>query len=184
MIMLLDKNLLETLYYDYCPRLINFGKRLLEDPKIVEDVVQESYYRLWVNYSGEDKPFPQWTSLLFSIVRNMCMDHLRKEKHKGDSIIRLSDDVTEAEALYSMDFNNPDRGMQSTVVDELAMEISRVEGSMSETTRRIFYLSRVEQLKNQDIADRLDISIKTVEKHITIALKAFRKQLESSGFLK
>lgn len=182
--MLLDKNLLETLYYDYCPRLINYGKRMLEDPKVVEDVVQEAYYRLWVKYSAEDKPLPQWTSLLFSIVRNMCLDHLRKEKFAGENIMRLPDDVGEAEALYAMDFNNPDRGMQKTVVDELAVEISKVEGNMSDTTRRIFYLSRVERLRNKDIAERLNISVKTVEKHITIALKAYRKQFESSGFLK
>ena len=182
--MLLDKELLETLYYDYCPRLINYGKRMLEDPKVVEDVVQEAYYRLWVKYSDEDRPMPQWTSLLFSIVRNMCLDHLRKEKYVGESTVRLPDDVSDAEALYAMDFNNPDRGMQTTVVNELSMEISKVEGNMSETTREIFYLSRVERLRNKDIADRPNISVKTVEKHITMALKAFKKQLESSGFLK
>ena len=182
--MQLDKTLFETLYYDYCPRLINYGRRILEDPKVVEDVVQEAYYRLWIKYADDEKSLPMWTSLLFSIVRNLCLDHLRKEKLVGENIVRIPDDLAEVEALYAMDFNNPDRGMQKTVVDELTMEISKVEVNMSETTRRIFYLSRVERLRNKDIADRLNISVKTVEKHITIALKAFRKQFESSGFLK
>ena len=182
--MLLDKTLFETLYYDYCPRLINYGRRMLEDQKVVEDVVQEAYYRLWMKYADEDKPLPQWTSLLFSIVRNLCLDHLRKEKNVRENILRLPEDLGEVEALYVMDFNNPDRGMQNTVVGELTVEISKVEGNMSETTRRIFYMSRVERLRNKDIADRLNISVKTVEKHITIALKAFREQFESSGFLK
>lgn len=182
--MILDRALLETLYYDYCSRLINYGNRLLNERCLAEDIVQDAYYKLWIKYVGQHKLLSQWTSLLFSIVRNQCIDHLRKaRKVRNDnySIVRLPD-VTNEPALYSIDFNNPYRGLSKTIVDELTAEITKIESNLSETTRTIFYMSRVEHLRNKDIAERLNISVKTVEKHITIALKAFKKQLEKSGF--
>lgn len=177
--MVLDKHLFESLYYDFCPRLINYARRIVCDAKLAEDFVQEAYYRLWIKYSGDDKKLSQWTSMLFSIVRNQCMDHLRKT----DGVLHLPDDVNEMEALYQMDFNGQNRGMMKTVADELSEEIVRIEESLSETTRTIFHMSRIGGMKNMEIAQSLNISVKTVEKHITIALKAFRKQFEASGFL-
>ena len=181
--MVLDKYMLEMLYYDYSPRLLNYGRRVIGDDRVAEDVMQDAYFKLWVRYSGEDKALPQWTSILFSIVRNQCLDHIRKLKALNDSFVRLPDTTVEMEVLYTIDFNNPDRGLNDAIFHELSATISRIEADLSEKTKQIFYMSRIENLKNKEIAQRLDISIKTVEKHITIALKAFRTNLESSGFL-
>lgn len=177
--MVLDKHLFESLYYDFCPRLVNYAQRIVNDARLAEDFVQEAYYRLWIKYTGEDKSLSQWTSMLFSIVRNQCMDHLRKT----DGVLHLTDDINTMEALYLLDFNSQNRGMMKTVADELSEEIARIEESLSETTRMIFHMSRIGGMKNKEIALNLNISVKTVEKHITIALKAFRKQFEASGFL-
>ena len=46
--MKLDKFLLENLYYDYSPRLTNYGQKFISDKRMVEDMVQEAYYKLWV----------------------------------------------------------------------------------------------------------------------------------------
>ena len=182
--MKLDKFLLENLYYDYSPRLTNYGQKFISDKRMVEDMVQEAYYKLWVKYSDTDKTLSQWTSILFSIVRNMCIDCIRKSKFLTETIIQLPESIGEIDALYEMDFNNPERGADRSLQDELWEEIKQVESSFSDTTRCIFRMSRVEKMKNKEIAEKLDISVKTVEKHITIALKAFRKQFETHDLTK
>ena len=68
--------------------------------------------------------------------------------------------------------------------EELALLIAVAVDRMPEQRRRVFSLSRYEELSNKEIAERLNISVKTVEKHIGSALAKLRLRLGRSGFLR
>ena len=69
-------------------------------------------------------------------------------------------------------------------LSQLNEEIDCCISGLSEQCRRVFLLSRTTGLKNREIAERLNISVKTVEKHIGAALSQLRLRLSRSGFLR
>lgn len=69
-------------------------------------------------------------------------------------------------------------------LSQLSEEIDCCISGLSEQCRRVFLLSRTTGLKNREIAERLNISVKTVEKHIGAALSQLRLRLSRSGFLR
>ena len=69
-------------------------------------------------------------------------------------------------------------------LSQLSEEIDCCISGLSEQCRRVFLLSRTTGLKNREIAERLNISVKTVEKHIGAALSQLRIRLSRSGFLR
>ena len=84
--------------------------------------------------------------------------------------------------LYSYACRRPyRRGVQ---LSQLSEEIDCCISGLSEQCRRVFLLSRTTGLKNREIAERLNISVKTVEKHIGAALSQLRLRLSRSGFLR
>ena len=112
------------------------------------------------------------------MVRNGCLDYVRHNALTNELIMKgVNNDV--CESLYQADFMPG--ADQATIYNELKAEIEQLIKSMPDKQRQVFMLSRNDELKNQEIADRLDISLKAVEKHITAALKFLRTNLKSSS---
>lgn len=178
--MFLDNSSFEQLYYEYNERLLNFAFHFVGDRQLAQDLIHESYVRLWEKYSGKESA--EWHPLLFRIVRNRCLDYLRHL-----SVIkteRLKESLKEvcAEKLYYLDFDfNGSDG--KTILDELVYETGRIMHHLPDRCREVFILSRFRGMKNREIADLLQISEKAVEKHITKALKIFQKELSRSGYI-
>lgn len=86
---------------------------------------------------------------------------------------KMTDDIPENTVTNAV--NEPDELLQASELDKI---VQRTMSSMPGKVRRIFELSRFEGLKYQEIADRLSISIKTVEANMGKALKLFRKNLK------
>ncbi len=62
--------------------------------------------------------------------------------------------------------------------DEFKSQLETVVSNLPEKQRVVFLMSRIDKMKNQEIADALDVSVKTVEKHITSSLKSLRAELD------
>jgi RNA polymerase sigma-70 factor (ECF subfamily) len=117
--------------------------------------------------------------LLFMIVRNKCLDRVKQLTLKrGVEAIRHQQPECD-EMLYALDFGTDDR----TLYHELEEEIRKVADSLPDRCREVFLMSRMDGMKNKEIAQALGISEKAVEKHITRALKEFKAHLISSGHI-
>ena len=166
----------EKLYIDYQPRLLAYVRRFVNDDSVAQDLVQDSFMALW------DKQIPFNTEdtrrLLFVATRNRCLNYL---KHKNivdryTQNCRTQVKVGE-ERLYNYDFSffvneHP------YLYQELEREIQRIVDSLPKRCREVFVLSRFQGLKNREIAERLHISLNTVERHIQRALRIFTEALE------
>lgn len=173
--MILDRQTLEKLFYQYAPRLENYAGRFVLDSRMAQDMVQDVFVKFWVKYQG--KSSLNWGPLLFTITRNVCLDHL---KHISFERTVIADDINitaDEEFLFFKDFCDVSETDCRTILDELNRDLVMVADSLPQRCREVFMMSRVDGLKNREIASRLQISEKAVEKHITIALKAFRKML-------
>lgn len=115
------------------------------------------------------------------MVRNGCLNYLKHQALTSGRQIEAPSHIDGAEDLYMSDLAGLAASSDSdTLYHELERQIAQVLDTLPPRCREIFTMSRFEGLKNREIADRLDISVKVVEKHIGRALAAFRTHLRST----
>ncbi len=169
-----DKEVFKKLFEIYYYRLFLYAKSYVEDADTAKDIVQDLFINLW-----EKKKNLVITSSLssyfFRAIHNRSIQFLRHKKviskHKEKHMLKIK----EAEILYntSVDFT-----FSEVQFNEIRDILNRTYSSLPGKTREVFRLSRQEARSNQDIAETLNISIKTVEYYITKALKIFHSALK------
>ena len=137
--------------------------RLVHDRNLSEDIVQDVFLMLWKRRTEIDFSRPV-LPYLTTAVRNRSIDC---GLDTLDGYVRC---------LVA------DRCEEEFDLSWLRHEIDDGVSQLSEQCRRVFLLSRVTGLKNREIAERLNISVKAVEKHIGVALSKLRLRLSRSGF--
>lgn len=159
-----------VLFHRYYKDLVLFAGTLIQDKAVCEDIVQNIFIRLW----NEHNHLSISTTLkvyLISATRNGCLDHFRHlevRKQYAESILPQNyhsvQAVQEAERyiLYS----------------ELQQELKQALKQLNDLQRKCFILSRIHGLKYSDIADLLQISVRTVELKIAQAIQLLKKYLK------
>ncbi|MEN8202935.1 MAG: RNA polymerase sigma-70 factor [Bacteroidota bacterium] len=162
-----DLDSFERLFHQYYPGLCGYAESLLGKPKVAEEVVQDVFYNIWKNRDSL-RINRSLQSYLYRSAYNNSMMYLRKMRREY-----FLEDGNLPEV--KMDSPDPSQVLQLNEVNEL---VARTLEGLPERTREIFRLNRQEGLKYRDIADRLCISVKTVEAHMGKALKALRNTIE------
>ncbi len=156
----------ERIFHKYYPMIFRFIQGLLKDEGVAEDIAQEIFTKLWINRFrlAEDTSLKVYLSVL---ARNEALNVLKSKRVKS---IVLQPDVQEPKAaeLAVDDWYN-----YVETSDRLMNDIE----AMPPQRRMIFKMSRYENLSNMEIAIRLNLSVRTVEKHIQLALKDLRRSL-------
>lgn len=157
----------EVLFKDYYEKLCQFAMVYLNSIEQAEEVIQDTFYNIWKN----KKTLNIKTSLkayLYTAVKNNCLQEIRK--HNLD---------IKYENYYKSHYsNNSISPVEELNAKELSKVINKTLNSLPERCREIFKMSRYEGLKYHEIADKLSISIKTVEANMGKALKQFRSNLK------
>ncbi len=156
-------NDLFNLYYDELCRIV---LPVVNDPDAAQDIVQDVFVKVWLR-RNELEINTSFKAYLYKAVVFRALDYLRNRKRKSN----LTDEL---KAVTQQSFNNVEEGIKEK---ELNNAINLGLEKMSENMRLIFNLSRFSGLKNREIAEQLDISIKTVESNMGKALKIMHEQL-------
>ncbi len=161
-----DKAEFESLFRSFYVSLVRYAKTLIKDQDTAEEVVQELFVRLWqerekINIESSLNAY------LFRSVHNRCLHYIdhRKvvERHAEDMSGRQQQtDEDPYEILHYKDRQE---------------RIARILEILPERCGVIFCMSRFEGLKYNEIAEKLSVSVKTVEASMGRALKEFRKEL-------
>ena len=151
--------------------LVYFALQFTKDLDTAREITQEAFISLWEKRETIDLSKPVKTYLT-TTVRNKCLNWLRDNK-------KFNRDILDIEGLLSdRIYTPPDRLVEA----EIRIKITSAIEELPEKCREIFVLSRNENLKYQQIANRLQISVKTVETQMSKALQHMRQRLEE--FLK
>lgn len=162
------------LFSTYYPRLQRYALHFVADIDAVEDILQDSFLKLWERQDAIC--FTSVQALLFRMVRNNCLNYLRNEAVKTSHIVDSAETADTWERIYHADLlDNPEYEL---LYEELKQQIDEVLNELPERTKEIFEISRFEGLKNREIAERLGISIKIVERHISRALKLLNERFK------
>lgn len=165
-----DQKALELLFTIYFPRLNDFARKVVKDDVISQDIVQEVFVKIWEKKHQIE--IINLDAFLFRLVRNRCIDyikHLKVENNRMQEIHILS----KYEELYRIDFIGDEPYI--LIEKELKQKIEKTIESLPERCREVFILSRMNGLKNKEIAEKLQINIKNVERHLSRAMQAFRE---------
>jgi RNA polymerase sigma-70 factor (ECF subfamily) len=166
-----DMAAFELLFKRLYPRLKDFAGKVVKENDIAEDIVQEVFIKVWEKRKKIENTNIE--AFFFRVLRNHCITHIKHLKVIENVKVKVNT-LLEVEELYRIDFirNEP----YVLVEKELEEEINNTLHKLPEKCREVFLMSRMEGLKNREIAEKLGINIKNVERHITRALKTFRLQ--------
>ncbi|MCK5538231.1 MAG: RNA polymerase sigma-70 factor [Draconibacterium sp.] len=164
-----DEKAFEKLYRLYFPRLFSYSEKIVENSNMAKDIIQNIFIKVWENPKIIKTDNPE--AFLFKMVRNASLNYIRHLK-VVDNLKKKVKEKYLGEELYNIDFvgNEPIELINS----ELQAKVAQVMNSLPQKCREVFSLSRNEGLKNREIAKKLNISVKSVEKHISRALAEYR----------
>lgn len=168
-----NETALKKIFKLYFKQLHFFATEFVIDSEVAREIVHDAIFRFWQHRSKlNDNTYIK--AYLLKIVRNLCLNYLSTEKKK----LVYSHDSEQIRQELDLNYQvlaDPDWDKLS--VKELEEVLTQIISGLPEKCRQVFELSRFRNLSNQKIADELNISVKTVEGHITDALKTIRNKL-------
>ena len=163
-----DLNSFEILFHRYYNQLANYCSKLVRDPVIAEEITQEIFIYLWEKKQAIEIN-TSLKSYLFSAIRNKSINYIKYELPKQ----QMQVDINESNLIFES------KTQFTHETDQLREKIKLAIDDLPLKCKEIFILSRYAGLTYQEIADEMDLSIKTVENQISIALKKLREKLAS-----
>ena len=143
------------LYVQYKPRLFKFAIALLKSQNVAEDICQDIFFNIWENRYFL-KCGTSFSSFLFSMARNRIYEQ-------------------------AIDFDNSTKN--TILANDLGEHMKHAVKLLSNRQREVFELSRHHMLTNKEIAEQLNISISTVQDHLSASLKIIRTYFKKEGLL-
>lgn len=166
-----DDSAFRHLYDIYYHRLFCIARQYLQDEFLAETIVSDVFFHLWETRKTLDIRI-SLNAYLIRMVRNFSLNYLQKnyvEKEVSLNGIDLSSPLLFLSEDYPLG-----RLMEKELIDKVHEEINR----LPKETRQVFILSRLEELKHEEIATQLGISVNTVKYHIKQALSILRARLK------
>lgn len=166
-----DSKAFETVFKIWYEPMVNFADEYIADTESAKNIVQNIFMRLWEKHHLVD-PDSNLKSYIYMATRNACLSHLRHqsvERAFFEKAKKNSEDLQlNYEALHELDIEKID-------FSKLEKLIQDTIEALPERCREVFLMSRYEELKNREIAEKLDITLKAVEANITRALTKLRE---------
>jgi len=161
-----DTGAFDQLFRKYSPKLFRFALSLLKSDDDAREIVQETFFRIW-NRRQEIAPDKSFKSFVFTISYNLMIDQLR---------LRLKDQ--EYRRFLYENFEIGQERLSVTIdYDTLCSQIEQAVDELPDRRKTIFTLSRNAGMSHREIAEKMGVSVKTVENQINLSLKHIRMRL-------
>ncbi len=161
-----DEDAFCELYATYKNRLIYFAMRFLKSREYAEDIFQDAFTVVWQSRRFIN-PDASFSSYLYTIMRNRILNQLRNAANEE----KLKESILSQALDYTEDTK------REVMLNDLKSLISHALQQLTPRQREIFEMSREAQLSHKEIADKLGISVNTVQEHISTSLKLIRTYL-------
>jgi len=162
-----DEQVFETIFRTYYERLCSYANTILNDIDEAEEMVQGAFLTVWEKHETMEI-HTSVKSYLYRAVHNSCLNrvkHYKVRKEHGEAYKH------QADYLH-------DDASELLVGSELESLVAAAIDSLPQQCKTVFKLSRFENLSYAEIAEQLNISVKTVENHMVKALKTLREKLK------
>lgn len=156
-------------------KYIRFAYFYVNNTQVAEDMVMDSFLYYWENKEKVDVN-GNLQAYILTVLKHKCLDYLKLQKLHDEAHSRMRED-----ALWdlNMDIATLERFEPYRVVtDEYRKVVSAAMKALPEKTRDIFIMSRVKEMTYSEIADKTGLSEKSVEYHMSKAIKSLRIKLK------
>ena len=160
-----NREAFNVLFRYYYPGLVIFAMRYIHTKEEAEEVVQDIFLKLWADHEHLHI-HTSFRDYLFTSVKNKCLDRM---KHK-----KVRERFENTAQQYPNEITNYDIFVEQELRDIIKATLEQLPTEC----RKVFVLNRIQNLKYKEIANKLGISVKTVENQISKALKIFRNALK------
>lgn len=163
-----DEDAFEELFFEYFYDLCSYALQMTKSNEIAEDIVQEVYYKIWKRRRSWELN-SSLKAYLFQAVRNEALNQINHKKYREDLRDELANGEMKQTITQTDDRKQPNQ--------KLLRQIWTIVSEMPQRRRSVFVLYRKHGLSYKEIAQVLDLSRKTVENHMGLALNDIREQL-------
>jgi RNA polymerase sigma-70 factor (ECF subfamily) len=160
-----DEKAFEKLFRHYYPHLCLYATQILKNASAAEEIVQELFVRLWEKRK-ETEVETSLKNYLLRAVKNQCLNYIKHSQIKNEYSRKILAENEPVSTEYDFESQT-----------ELFRKIEESISELPEKRQEIFRLSRQEGLKYREIATKLNISPKTVETQMGLAIKTLREKL-------
>jgi RNA polymerase sigma-70 factor (ECF subfamily) len=158
--------------------VMSFAFRYVSDSQVAEDVFQDTFLRL-IRQAKRYKPQAKFTTLLYTIARNLCIDHLRKMEHRKHQSLSAGTDQNDEDSDTLENIipgENPDAD-KSLFRKDLQKVLRKAIEALPDEQREVFILREYEDLRFREIAKVTRTTTNTVKSRMRYALANLRKSL-------
>lgn len=176
-----DERAFEILYWRHQRGIFNFICHFIgESGNYAEELFQDVFLKV-VKSSNRYKPTAKFTTWLYQIARNGCIDHFRKMKHRRiTSLAQPIDDDEEMDMESTIAHPNP-TPEQNARTSEISEILKKAIGTLSEEQREVFLMREDLDLSFAEISELIGCPINTAKSRMRYALEHLRKTLEFHG---
>jgi RNA polymerase sigma-70 factor (ECF subfamily) len=157
----------EQLFNDHYSRMVSYAFNFLKEQEASEEVVQEVFYQLWINRNKTEIK-TAISSYLYRAVRNRCINMIKHIEIRENYKQFNSNEIEKANADFTDDLT----------IDELDKKIRSAIDKMPLHRKKIFLMSRYEEMTYKEIAEKMGLSKKTIENQMGKALQFMRTELK------
>ncbi len=161
-----DREAFNKLFRRFYAPLLRFCIRFVADEDIAAEVVQDFFVKLWTNHEKLSIS-SSINSYMMQSVRNLSITYINKERSHAETNLAIYSEEGE-------DFDPSEKLLGQSLEDAYR----KIVAEMPEKRREVFVLSRFDGLKYAEIAEKLNLSQKTVEAHMSAAIKQLREGLK------
>ena len=165
-----DKKKFETLFTKHYPPLVEYVYRIIHDREAAKDIVSEIFCQLWDERWNLDIQY-SFQSYLYKMAYHKSISSLRHQV-----VIQKYIATSTADLYFQQIIQTPEEEMDLLSKDFYHYLMEAVD-KLPPRCKEIFILSKIEHKSHQKIAEMLNISVKTIETQLSIALTRLRKEL-------
>ena len=172
-----DTAALEALYNRYARVVYSFAMRIVGDPMLAEEVLQEVFVRTWRQADRFQRSRGNFGSWLLSITHNLAIDEIRKRQRRPQK----SDSVDVSDALFGLvdEATNVEEAAQAGA---LRVRVKTALLVLPEAQREAIELAFFSGMSQREISSHLDVPLGTIKTRMRLGLKKLRQELETELF--
>ena len=166
----------ENFYITCYSRVKHFARDYVLSEEEAENITQDVFLDFYQKRDSLDFHI-NVIAYLFTSVKNRCIDYLRRKLLEQEAASRMQEDF---DLSFRMKFDSLEAfDMDGLSEDNIKNIIEKALNALPKRCREIFILSKLEGKKQKEIAEQLNVSVKTIETQMTIAYKKLREELKN-----
>lgn len=175
----ISKSEFEEIFTQFYPKVASYATVILENREAGEDIAQEVFVYVWENRDKLNFR-EEFYSYLFQSAYTKAIDYLRRNKLKHNYVSQSSQIILNEYKNY---LNSDNQTLKNLFSKDFEQKLNKLLNQLSEPRRKVFEMVYIDGLKAKEVAENLQIPIRTVESHIYLTIKHLRKHLLISDFM-